>query len=269
MSGGFFYITFAFMLRRKVVPLKPDEIAKMRAVGKLAARTLEHVGRFVRAGVTTHELDLIADDFAKSHGATSAPLGYNGFPKSICTSVNEIVCHGVPDSTTLVDGDIINVDITCLLEGFHGDTSGTFPVGQVTEEHLDLIEVARQARDKGIEVIKGGGFTGDIGFVIEKFVTRRGFTVVKEIGGHGIGRVFHDEPFVPSYGKRGRGDALIPGHCITVEPMVNKGTPEIIEYDIPQSTIKYYKTADGLWSAQFEHTVLITETGHEILTLPD
>lgn len=257
------------MLRRKIVPLKADEIQKMRAVGKLAARTLEHVGRFVRPGVTTLELDKIADDFAKSHGATSAPLGYNGYPKSICTSVNEIVCHGLPDSTVLKDGDIINVDITCLKEGFHGDTSYTFLVGEVSEKHKDLVEVARLARDKGIEAVKGGSTTGDIGFVIEKFVTRRGYTVVKEIGGHGIGRIFHDEPFVPSYGKRGRGDLLVPGHCITVEPMVNMGTPEIIEFDIPNSSIKYYETGDGLWSAQFEHTVLITETGAEVLTLAD
>lgn len=257
------------MLRKKPVPLKADEIQKMRMVGKLAARTLEHVGRFVRPGVTTLELDKIADDYAKTHGATSAPLGYNGFPRSICTSVNEIVCHGVPDATVLKEGDIINVDITCLKDQFHGDTSFTFPVGNVSEKNKDLIEVAKLARDKGIEVVRGGGSTGDIGFVIEKFVTRRGYTVVKEIGGHGIGRIFHDEPFVPSYGKRGRGDLLVPGHCITVEPMVNMGTPEIIEFDIPNSTIKYYETGDGLWSAQFEHTVLITETGFEILTLTD
>lgn len=257
------------MLRRKITPLNPDEIQKMRAVGKLAARTLEHVGRFVRSGVKTQELDKIAADFAASHGATSAPLGYKGFPNSICTSVNELVCHGVPDMTVLKDGDIINLDITCLKEGFHGDTSATFLVGNVSNEHKDLVEVARLARDKGIEVIKAGATTGDIGFAIDKFVTRRGYTCVKEIGGHGIGKIFHDEPFVPSYGKRGRGDILVPGHCITVEPMVNAGTPEIVEFDIPNSEIKYYETADGLWSAQFEHTVLITETGYEILTLVD
>jgi methionyl aminopeptidase len=253
----------------KIVPLTQDEIRKMREVCRLAARTLEYVGKYVRPGITTLELDQIVYDYTLEHGAKPAPLGYHGFPKSICTSVNEIVCHGVPDQTVLKEGDIINVDVTSLKDGFHGDCSATFFVGTVSAEARDLVETARLARDRGIEEIRPGGTTGDIGFVIDKLVTRKGYSTVKEIGGHGIGRTFHDEPFVPSYGKKGRGDLLVPWHCITVEPMVNQGTAAVREHDIPNSTVKYYTTADGKLSAQFEHTVLITDAGFEILTLPD
>lgn len=257
------------MLKRRMTPLTKDEIAKMRRVGRLAARTLEHIAKYVRPGVTTDELDKIVHDFTLTHGAVPAPLGYNGYPKSICTSINQVICHGVPDSTVLRDGDIVNIDVTPLLDGFHGDTSATFLVGNVSEVARDLVEAAREARDKGIAAIRPHGTTGDIGFAIDKYVTRRGYSTVKEIGGHGIGRIFHGDPFVPSYGKRGRGDVLIPWHCITVEPMVNEGTSEIAEIDIPNSSIKYYETADGTLSAQFEHTVLVTDTGFEIMTLPD
>lgn len=257
------------MLKRKTSPLTKDEIQKMRIVGRLAARTLEHAGRYVRAGITTNEIDQIVYDYTLSHNAKPAPLGYNGFPKSVCTSINHVICHGVPDQTVLKEGDIINVDVTSLLDGFHGDCSATFAVGTVSPLAQDLVEAARLARDKGIEAIRPNGATGDIGFAIDKYVTRKGYTTVKEIGGHGIGRIFHDEPFVPSYGKRGRGDLLVPWHCITVEPMVNEGSPEIKEFDIPNSSIKYYETVDGKLSAQFEHTVLVTDVGYEIMTLPD
>lgn len=257
------------MLKKKVVPLTQDEVKKMRAVGKLAARTLEHVARFVRPGVTTDELDQIVQDYTLSHGAKSAPLGYHGFPKAICTSINHIVCHGVPDHSVLKEGDIVNVDVTPVMDGFHGDTSATFIVGSASESVQHLVETAREARDRGIEAIRPSGRTGDIGFVVNKYVTRRGYTCVREIGGHGIGRTFHDDPFVPSYGKKGEGQILIPWHCITVEPMVNEGKAEVVEIDIQGSTIKYYETVDRKLSAQFEHTVLVTDTGFEIMTLPD
>ncbi len=244
-----------------------DEIVQMKAACRLAAETLLYVAKYVKAGVTTNELDKIVNDYTLSKGATSAPLGYHGFPKSICTSINHVICHGVPDDTPIKDGDIINVDVTCLLNGFHGDTSRTFLIGDASENAKKLVEVARQAMEKGIEAITPNGFTGDIGFAIDKYVTRNGYTSVKEIGGHGIGRKFHDEPFVPSFGKKGRGDPLVPWRCITVEPMVNETSAEIVEFDIPNSTIKYYETADKTLSAQFEHTVLITDTGYEVLTL--
>lgn len=255
-------------MSNQIVPLNPEEIKKMKAVCRLAAQTLEYAGTFVKPGITTDEIDQIVHDFTLTSGATPSPLGYHGFPKSVCTSINEVVCHGVPDGTKLKAGDIINIDVTSFKDGFHGDCSATFFVGEVSDAIRDLVEVARLARDKGIEEIHPLHTTGDIGFAIDKFVSRRGYTTVKEIGGHGIGRTFHDEPFVPSFGKKGKGDRLVPWHCITVEPMVNQGVAAFIEFEIPGSSVKYYKTKDSKLSAQFEHTVLVTDSGYEILTLP-
>ncbi len=248
-------------------PLSLDEIKKMEKACRLAAETLLYVGKLIRVGMTTDEIDKIVYDFTLSQGAIPAPLGYNGFPKSVCTSINHIVCHGIPDQTVLKDGDIINIDVTSKLDGFFGDTSKTFCVGTVSPEAAELVEAARMAMEIGIKAITPYGMTGDIGFEINKFVTRKGYTTVKEIGGHGVGRTFHDEPFVPSWGKKGKGDKLIPFHCITVEPMVNQGREEVVEIAIPGSSIKYYETKDHRLSAQFEHTVLVTDSGYEILTL--
>lgn len=249
-------------------PLSKDEIPKMRASGQLAARTLEMIAKYIKAGITTNEIDKIIHDYTLSNGAVPAPLGYHGYPKSSCTSVNSVICHGLPDGTVLKDGDIINVDITCIKDGFYGDTSRTFFVGEVSEKAKIITDVAEKAMWKGIEEVRAGATTGDIGFAINKFVTKAGFYVVREIGGHGIGKVFHDDPFVPSYGKKGRGPRLQAGCCITVEPMINETDAEIEEFDIPGSDIKYYHTADRTLSAQFEHTLLITDTGYEIMTLP-
>jgi methionyl aminopeptidase len=244
----------------------PEEIKIMEKVCKLAAQTLYHTAKFVRAGITTGELDKIAHDFTLSHDAKPAPLGYHGYPKSICTSVNDVICHGVPDGTVLKDGDIINLDITALKWGFHGDTSATFYVGEVSERAKKITEAAKEAMYEGIRAITPRTTTGDIGFAINKYVTRQGFHVVREIGGHGIGRVFHEDPFVPSYGKKGRGDPLRVGGTITVEPMINETNTPLVEHGIPNSTIQWYTTKDRCLSAQFEHTVLITESGYEILT---
>ncbi|HEX7673471.1 MAG TPA: type I methionyl aminopeptidase [Bdellovibrio sp.] len=251
-----------------IKPLSREEIKKMTVACRIAADTLTYLDKYVKAGITTQEIDDLANDFMQTRGAKSACLGYHGYPKYTCTSVNEVVCHGVPDSTVLKDGDIINVDVTSFIDGFFGDTSKMYMIGNVSDEHRDLVETAMMARDKGIEAITPNGYTGDIGFETNKYVTRKGYTTVKEIGGHGVGRIFHEEPFVPSFGKKGKGDRLVPFHCITVEPMVNQGTEEVVEYNIHGSSVKYYHTADGLWSAQFEHTVLVTDTGYEILTLP-
>ena len=250
-----------------IKPLSLDEIKKMTLACRIAADTLTYLDKYIKIGMTTNEIDILTNDYMLTRGAKSACLGYGGYPKYSCTSVNEVVCHGVPDDTPLKDGDIINVDVTAFIDGFFGDTSKTYMMGNVSEEARDLVETARQARDLGIEAIKPHGYTGDIGFVTDKFVTSKGYTVVREIGGHGIGRVFHTEPFVPAFGKKGKGERLVPFHCITVEPMVNQGTDQFIEFDIPGSSIKYYKTADNLLSAQFEHTILVTDTGYEILTL--
>ena len=245
-----------------------NEIRMMEKAGQLAAQTLLHVGKYVRAGITTNELDLIASDYVLSHGATAAPLNYHGFPKSICTSINSCICHGVPDQTVLKDGDTVNIDVTVIKDGYHGDTSSMFFVGDVSGEARELCRVALEAMNKGIEVVGPTATTGDIGFAINKFVTKNGLWVVREIGGHGIGKVFHDDPWVPSYGKKGKGDKLKPWICLTVEPMVNQSAAPIKEFSIPNSSIKYYETSDNTLSAQYEHTVLVTDTGHQILTLP-
>ncbi len=247
-------------------PLTPEEVILMRQAGRLAAETLAYVGQFVRPGISTNELDKIAHDYTLSQGAVPAPLGYHGFPKSICTSINHCICHGVPGEEFLQEGDIINIDVTCIKEGFYGDTSRTYFVGEVSEKARKITEVAEEAMYKGIEQVRPFGTTGDIGFAIQRYVTKKGYFPVREIGGHGIGRKFHGEPFVPSYGKKGRGERLIPWTCLTVEPMINETGAPIREFSIPDSTIRYYETGDKTLSAQFEHTILITDSGYEILT---
>lgn len=243
------------------------EIRLMEQAGRIAAEALQYTGKFVKAGITTDELNQIADDYILSHGAISACTGYQGYPKSICTSVNEVICHGVPDGRVLKDGDIINIDITVIKNEFHGDTSSMFFVGVPSEKAKKLADVAFKAMHTGIEVVKAGGFTGDIGFAIDKFVTRNGLYAVREIGGHGIGKIFHEEPFIPSFGKKGRGEKLLKWGTITVEPMINETSAPIKEIEIPGSSIAIYETSDGRWSAQYEHTVLITDSAPQILTL--
>ncbi|OFZ13427.1 MAG: type I methionyl aminopeptidase [Bdellovibrionales bacterium RBG_16_40_8] len=250
-----------------MTPLTLDEIRKMECAGQLAAKTLANVGKYVRIGITTNELDSIAADFVLSSGAISAPLNYHGYPKSICTSVNYNICHGVPDDTPLKEGDILNIDITVIKDGYHGDTSAMFFVGEVSQEAKTICAVAAEAMQKGIEQVLPHATTGDIGFAINKYVMKNGFWVVKEIGGHGIGKVFHDDPWVPSFGKKGKGDELIPWICLTIEPMINQTAAPIKEFPIAGSTIKYYETEDKTLSAQYEHTVLVTDTGHQVLTL--
>lgn len=239
----------------------------MRVVSQLAAKVLNYTGRHIKPGMTTLELDKIADDYTLTLNAVSACTGYHGYPFSTCISVNDVICHGIPTDYVIKDGDILNIDVTLKKDGFYGDTSKTFIVGKVPEATEHLVKTAYEAMMLGIEAITPNGYTGDIGFVTDKFVTRKGYSTIKEIGGHGIGRVFHDAPFVPAFGKKGKGEKLRPWTCFTVEPMVNAGTDEFDEYPISGSSIKYYKTVDGLLSAQFEHTVLLTDTGYEILTI--
>jgi methionyl aminopeptidase len=252
-----------------MTPAVLSHIKGMERAGRLAAETLKYMGKFVQAGRTTDELDKIAEEFIRSKGALPAPLNYHGFPKSICTSVNEVICHGVPDKTVLKDGDIINIDVTVLLDSYHGDTSYTYYVGDVSGKAKALTEAAKGAMNVGIEAITPNGTVGDIGFEINKYVTKKGYYVVREIGGHGIGTRFHEDPFVPSYGKKGKGERLKPWKCITVEPMVNETDSPMKEHVIPGSSILWYTTSDKCLSAQFEHTVLITDTGYEIMTVCD
>jgi methionyl aminopeptidase len=244
-----------------------NDIRMMEKAGRLAADALAYTGKYVKAGISTDELDKIANDFILTRGARSACVGYHGYPKAICTSVNDVICHGVPGNQILQDQDIVNIDVTVLFQGFHGDTSAMFFVGEPSERARKLTDCAFGAMHRGIEAARAGAFTGDIGFAVEKFVSRKGFYPVKEIGGHGIGRQFHEDPFVPSFGKKGKGAPLLKWGTITVEPMVNETAAPIREFSIPGSDITVFKTSDGRWSAQYEHTILITDAEPEILTL--
>lgn len=244
------------------------EIDKMRKAGRISAEVLSKIGKKVKPGITTNKLDEIAHTFIISLGASPAPLGYKGYPKSICASVNSCICHGVPGSYVLKEGDILNIDITCIVDGFHGDTSRTFYVGEVSERAKKITKCAYEAMWKGIKQVHSGCFMGDIGFAIQKSVTRAGFYPVKQIGGHGIGKYFHEDPFVPSTGKKRKGTQVSSNMCITLEPMVKETSAPIKELNILGSEIKVYETSDQSLSAQFEHTVLVLEDGYEVLTLP-
>lgn len=253
-----------------MTPLTQNEIPLMKESCQLAANTLVYLGEQLKAGISTEQLDKLAYEYIMDHQAVPAPLNYQGFPKSICTSVNDCVCHGVPNPKEfLKEGDIINIDVTCKKQGFFGDTSKTFFIGEVSDRAKKLTQGAYDSMMKGIWAIDAGGTIGDIGFAISKQATRSGLYPVQNIGGHGIGKVFHEEPFVSSFGKKGKGVKLEPWACITVEPMLNETPANIVEYDIPGSDIKYYKTSDGSLSAQFEHTILIhPDQSYEILTQP-
>lgn len=250
--------------RRRTVEIKGErEISLMREAGRLAAGTLERVGPLLRAGMTTQEInDFVHADTLKL-GARPAPLNYRGFPKSVCTSINEVVCHGIPSTKrVLKDGDIINVDVTHLYKGFHGDTSATFYIGKPSAEAMKVVEVARKSLELGIAEVRPGARLGDIGAAIQEFAESHGCSVVRDFVGHGIGRTFHDEPQVKHYGERGTGIRLKAGMTFTIEPMVNIGDYEVDVLDDDWTAV----TRDGSLSAQFEHTVLVTEDGAEILT---
>jgi len=241
----------------------PREIDLMRTVCRLAAETLVLVGEKIRVGMTTEDINRIVHDDTIRQGARPAPLNYKGFPKSVCTSVNDVVCHGIPDATVLKNGDIVNVDVTHVYEGFHGDTSATFYVGTPSPEARHVVEVARRALDVGVEQVRDGARLGDIGGAIQEYVEAEGCSVVRDFVGHGIGRKFHDAPQVKHYGKRGTGDRVRSGMTFTIEPMVNVGGWEV---DVDPNDKWTVRTADGGLSAQFEHTVLVTRDGCEILT---
>jgi methionyl aminopeptidase len=247
------------------VPTKsPDEIAKMRIAGRLAADVLEMIGQHVCPGVTTDELDAICHDYiVKVQDAVPAPLNYRGFPKSICTSVNHQVCHGIPSNKRLKNGDIVNIDITVIKDGYHGDTSKMFCVGEPSILARRLVKITQQAMRLGISQIRPGTTLGDVGHAIQRYVEAQGCSVVREYCGHGIGREFHEEPQVLHYGKPGEGLVLEPGMCFTVEPMVNAGKRFIKLLPDGWTVV----TKDRSLSAQWEHTVLVTPQGHEILTL--
>lgn len=241
----------------------PREIELMRKVCHLAAETLLVVGDQIRAGMTTADVDRIVHEHTLSQGARPAPLHYKGFPKSVCTSINDVVCHGIPDATVLRNGDIVNVDVTHVFESFHGDTSATFYVGTPSPQARHVTEVARKSLEVGIAEVRDGARLGDIGAAIQEYVEAQGCSVVRDFVGHGIGRKFHDAPQVKHYGKRGTGERLRAGMTFTIEPMVNLGGWEV---EVDQGDKWTVRTADGSLSAQFEHTVLVTRSGVEVLT---
>ncbi len=242
----------------------PEAIEKMRVAGRLAADVLDMIGPHVQPGVTTEELDRICHRYiTQIQGAIPAPLNYRGFPKSICTSVNHQVCHGIPGSKRLKKGDVLNIDVTVIKDGYHGDTSKMFFVGEPPVLARRLAKVTRQAMRLGISAVRPGATLGDIGHAIQTFVESHGYSVVREYCGHGIGRDFHEEPQVLHYGKPGEGLVLRPGMTFTVEPMVNAGKRFIKVLPDGWTVV----TRDRSLSAQWEHTVLVTPRGHEILTL--
>ena len=241
-----------------------ETIERMRAAGKLAARALNEVGRHVAPGVTTDELDRIGHEYLISHGAYPSTLGYRGFPKSLCTSLNEVICHGIPDDTVIADGDIVNVDITAFLNGVHGDTNATFLAGDVDEESRLLVERTHEAMMRGIRAVAPGRPLNAIGRVIESYARRFGYGVVRDFTGHGIGTTFHSGLIVPHFDDPAVSIIMEPGMTFTIEPMLTLGT---IDYDIwPDGWTVV--TKDRKRTAQFEHTILVTSDGHEILTLP-
>ena len=242
----------------------PEEIEKMRVAGRLAAEVLEMIEQYVQPGVTTEELDRICHDYIVNvQQAIPAPLNYRGFPRSICTSVNHTVCHGIPSNKRLKNGDIVNLDITVIKDGFHGDTSKMFFVGEPSILARRLANVTRQAMWKGIELVRPGTTLGDIGHAIQTFVEANHYSVVREYCGHGIGREFHEDPQILHYGTAGSGIALKAGMCFTIEPMVNAGKRQVKLLPDGWTVV----TKDRKLSAQWEHTILCTEDGYEVLTL--
>lgn len=241
-----------------------ETIEKMRIAGKLAAQARELVGAAVVPGVTTDELDRIGHEFLCDHDAYPSTLGYRKFPKSLCSSINEVICHGIPDSTVVQDGDIVNIDITAFIHGVHGDTNATFLAGEVDEETRLLVERTREALDRGIKAVRPGRRINVIGRVIESYARRFGYGVVRDFTGHGIGTAFHSGLIIPHYDESYYDDVIEAGMTFTIEPMLNLGTHEWTMWDDDWTVV----TKDLRRSAQFEHTLLVTADGAEILTNP-
>jgi methionyl aminopeptidase len=248
---------------RRITIHAPEDFAGMRRAGRLAAETLDMIEAHVRPGVTTGALDRLCHDFMIERGAVPATLGYRGYTKSSCISINHVVCHGIPGDRVLAEGDIINIDVTALLDGWHGDSSRMYAAGQVSTKARLLMDVTYEALMRGVAAVKPGATLGDIGHAIQAFVERHRFSVVRDFCGHGIGRRFHEPPNVLHFGRPGEGPTLRPGMFFTIEPMVNAGRPEVKILDDGWTAV----TRDRSLSAQFEHMVAVTETGVEVFTL--
>jgi methionyl aminopeptidase len=254
-----------FQSPRHPSPIKvhgPDAFVGMRKAGRLVAEALDYITPFVKPGVTTDALDQLCHDFIVQRGALPAPLFYRGFPKSICTSVNHVVCHGIPADKVLKDGDILNIDITVILDGWHGDSSRMYFVGDVPRKAARLCEITYEAMMLGIDAVRPGATTGDIGHAIQSFAEGHRYSVVRDFCGHGIGTIFHEPPNIVHYGERGTGVRLVEGMMFTVEPMINLGKWEVRMMPDGWTAV----TRDRSLSAQFEHCVGVTATGYEIFT---
>jgi methionyl aminopeptidase len=249
-----------------MVLLSAKEIEKMRVAGRFAAELLDHLGSMLKPGITTQALNDEAEKLTQARKAKSAPLGYHGFPRSICTSVNDVVCHGIPSKEqVLKDGDIINIDVTPIVDGYYGDTSRTFFVGTPSPEAKALVDVTLECLKIGIKEVAPGKRVGDIGAAIQEHAESFGYGVVRDFVGHGIGREFHIDPQVPHYGRRGTGPRLKPGMAFTIEPMINQGDWRTVVLEDDWTAV----TVDGGLSAQFEHTLIVTKDGFEIMTLKE
>lgn len=250
------------MADRRMMFYSQEDFIGLRAVGRLAAETLDMITPFVKEGVTTEELNQIIHDYTIEHGAIPAPLNYHGFPKSCCISINHVVCHGIPGDRKLRDGDIVNIDVTSILDGWYGDTSRMYIVGKASRLAQRLIDVTYESLRLAIQEVKPGNTLGDIGYVIQQYAETQRFSVVKDFCGHGIGRVFHQEPNVLHYGKKGQGLVLKPGMVFTIEPMLNAGKADVKILDDDWTAV----TRDRSLSAQFEHMMGVTEDGCEVFT---
>lgn len=243
---------------------RPSQIEGIRKAGEINTGVLDEVGKLIHEGMSTQDIDDIVSKYTAEHGGICAPLNYEGFPKSVCTSINGEVCHGIPARhRKLRNGDIINVDCTTILDGYYADASRMFMIGNVSEERRKLVEETKKCLEIGIQVAQPWAHVGDIGYAIAKYAHSKGYSVVRELGGHGVGIDFHEDPFVAHVGSKGKGMVLVPGMIITIEPMINAGKAAV-EID-PYNNWTIY-TRDGSDSAQWEHTILITEDGNEILT---
>ena len=248
---------------RRITLHTPEDFAGMRAAGKLAAETLDMITAHVRAGITTAGLDRLCHEFILDHGAIPASLGYRGYTHATCISLNHVVCHGFPGDRVLMEGDILNIDLAVILDGWHGDSSRMYTVGKISTRAARLIEVTYEAMMRGIAAVRPGAALGDIGFAIQSHVEAARFSVVRDFCGHGLGRTYHDAPDVLSYGQKGKGPRLRPGMFLTVEPMVNAGRFDVKVLSDGWTAV----TRDRSLSAQFEHSVGVTESGCEIFTL--
>jgi methionyl aminopeptidase len=241
-----------------------DEVARIRAAGRVAAGAIEAAAAAIRPGVTTDELDRIAHEYVVDHGAYPSTLGYRGYPKSSCTSVNEVICHGIPDDTVLDEGDLVNIDVTAYLDGYHGDLNHTFVVGEASEETTLLVERTREALSRGIRAVAPGRQVNVIGRAVESYARRFGYGVVRDYTGHGVGRAFHTGLVIPHFDDPNATTVLEPGMVFTIEPMLTLGTTDWDLWDDDWTVV----TRDRSLTAQFEHTLVVTERGAEILTLP-